>query len=447
MASLKFSQHLQQKQTMSMKQLLSPQMIQLLKTFQLSYNDLYQEAETLAQDNPLVDLRPDRLMSTGSTGQPRSSAAEDISSFEDSIKDPHTQNLTDTLMTQMELQYLEPTLEKIVITLIENLDNKGYLTDYTEVRDTLVKTLDIAPRKVSDGLKILQSFDPEGVGARSLKECLQLQLSQAELESQELTGLIKVVIQNHLEDLAEQRYDVIANKLDISSDAARLIHEYIRDNLQPNPAHEFSTNTARQLVTPSYEVSLDTHSEPSKLILNNLEERDGFQISLSSQYEKMLNDPALDAESKQFLTQKAADAKAFIDRVNKRHDNLNRLAEFVLYKQENYVRYGPHYLEPLSQKEVADYLAISSSTVSRILSSKHIRTPHGVVLFKTLCPRNHFGKTAERLKFLIQDLVDRHPTASDERLKEKLHNIGIPMARRTIAKYRAEIGLGSSYSR
>ena len=111
------------------------------------------------------------------------------------------------------------------------------------------------------------------------------------------------------------------------------------------------------------------------------------------------------------------------------------------------MHYGPLYLEPLLQKDVAKHLGLSNSTVSRIVSGKYIQTHHGMLALKQLCPRGHFGKTSIRLRQIVQDLGLRHPDHSDEKLRTLLRKMGLDMARRTIAKYRKLSGTASSYSR
>lgn len=439
------SQQMRQSQKMSMKQTMTPQLIQMFRTFQQGYGQLYEEVESFVQDNPLVEFDPGEMKFMPSLST--SMDSENLDYIENYASDFESKSLTDTLFLQLEMQYLSPILNKIVSRLIDYLTPEGYLEEYSKVQTKLAKELSVSPRKISEGLKILQSFEPEGVGARSLIEALHIQLKQIDLDSDTFYHQIHQVIQYYLEDLAEKKYERISTSLGISIEDVGLIHNFIKDTLHPIPAYEYDSKSPQQVIIPSYEVKLDHQFDPPKLILTNLETTKGFKISFASKYKEMLKDPQLDNKTQEFLLKKSRDAQLFMDRIRQRQENLDRLAQLVIFRQENYFRYGNYFLEPLSQKEVSDYLDISASTVSRILSSKYIRTPHGVVSFKTLCPRNHFGKTSERLKRLLRETLSRFPNYSDRQLKDYLHELGIPISRRTITKYRLDMGVHSSYSR
>jgi len=136
-----------------------------------------------------------------------------------------------------------------------------------------------------------------------------------------------------------------------------------------------------------------------------------------------------------------------MDHIQKRRENLDNLATFILSHQEDFVVKGTSRLKPLLQQEVADHLGLSPSTISRIVSSKYIDTPHGILPFKSLCPRRYFGKTKERLHQLIEDVLNENPTLSDEKIRALLQNQHIDIARRTVAKYRNELGIESSFRR
>ena len=127
--------------------------------------------------------------------------------------------------------------------------------------------------------------------------------------------------------------------------------------------------------------------------------------------------------------------------------SLNRLSEIVFHTQENFIRNGDHYLEGLPQKDLAMKLQLSASTISRIVTSKFVQTPYGTYPLKHLCPRKIFGKSANRIRFIIQDIAENNPHFSDEEIRQKLIQIDVPIARRTVTKYRLAAGVKSSYTR
>ena len=438
---MQFSQHQQQSQQQLMKQVMSPKLFQLFRTFQSSYHDLSQEAESFSQDNPVVDFTPPTF--SGSTPPASHRLAPD---FDSSIPDSSSSNLFDHLLTQLNSQHLPRTTHDVVLRLIESLDNHGYLQDYDCIKDSILSDFKISNRKLNECLSILQGMEPDGIGSRNLKESLLLQLDHYDLESDDLYQLIKQTIQSHLEALSNLDYSSISKHLAVPVEGVKHIHDFIKHNLTPHPASLYTASKSHELITPSFNVFLD-NSNSNLLEITNLEETSGFQLSLSQSQLKLLSDPNLDNESKTFLKDKIEQAQLFIERIKLRQESMNKLIHHISYKQFNFFKYGKHYLEPLPQKDIAEFLDISRSTVSRILSSKYVRTPHGVFPLKVLCPRNYFGKSSERLKYLINDLLARYPKYSDQQITFKLHDIGISIARRTVSKYRSLLDIDSSYYR
>jgi RNA polymerase sigma-54 factor len=184
-----------------------------------------------------------------------------------------------------------------------------------------------------------------------------------------------------------------------------------------------------------------------KVALTNLEQKMGLQVGLSQDHEKVLKDPQLDEKTKQFLEEKLKKAKELVENIQKRYENLEKLAAFVANRQRQFVEKGVAFLEPLLQKDIAGYLGISPSTVSRIVSAKYIQTPHGLFALKRLCPRSHFGKTSVRLQQIIKETIAKNPGLSDQKVSKILQSQGIQIARRTVAKHRLEGGVESAFKR
>jgi len=178
---MKFEQRFTQKQLMSLRQIMSPVMIQRMSQFGMSYDDLVRHVETTTKDNVFLKIsRQDTLKSQG--GQRVLSARQDYAGEEElsSAVDRHSNedSLVDYLNTQLKLENLGEKDTAIMSVLIEHLDARGYLLNYEEVRDQIVKDQNVAPRKVGEVLKILHTFEPEGVGARTLTECLRIQVQE-----------------------------------------------------------------------------------------------------------------------------------------------------------------------------------------------------------------------------------------------------------------------------
>lgn len=434
------NQNVTQSQIQTLKQLLSPKMIQMLGTFSLSYSDLVDQISEAAQENVFVEVsQNDELFSM--YGTKGSSSGSDFD-FTDSVS--QGTSLIGFIHDQIDLQHLGEKDTQILTYLADHLDSRGFLENYVELKVEISEHFGIQERKVHDMLKILQTFEPDGVGARSLKECLLIQVKHYDFDNQYLQELLTELIKDYLNDFENIDITTIADKMDIEPEGVEGLIAFIRNNLNPNPGIGYSSTQLNQHIVPSFEV----HLENGVIKIVNLEERHGVKITISEKYTQLIEDPNTDAETKAFLKQKLQAAQTLKDNLENRHKNLDSLIHYVVHKQTAFVHHGLLFLEPLLQKDIAQHLAISPSTVSRIVSSKYVRTPHGTFPIKALCPRSHFGKTSERLKLIVSELSEKHPTLSDEKLRKLLqHEFGLPIARRTVAKYRALSGVESSYNR
>lgn len=442
---MKLVQTVQLKQTLKLKQYLSPKLIQMLKLFNYSYTDLVEKVRDEVENNVLLEVsRFDQLTSYASKSLHQNDASfmgKDVSDF---LKDTKEEgSLYHFLDSQLKLENISEKDHAIASALIEEINPRGYLDNYAQLKPMLCQRFGISERKLLEVLGIIQTFEPEGVGARSLKECLLIQLDAHQFDDVRLRDIMKKIVSSHLDDLNADNYAKIAKELSIEAEGVKAVHEFIKQNLTPNPASNFSNTAFNMHIIPSFE----TRVENGKVIVINLEKTKGIEVTISSHYLKLLESKTLDADTRQFLTEKLEKAKELIETIQNRQATLNNLARFILEKQRTFLEKGLFYLEPLLQKEVAEHLSLSSSTVSRIVSSKYVQTPYGVISFKQLCPRRHFGKTAIRVQHIVKELADTYPTHSDQQLVALLKESGLDIARRTVAKYRHLAGVESSYSR
>jgi len=431
------------KQQLKLSQMLSPRMIQMLKTFQMSYADLAESAAHQVKENVLLEVVRYDNLSTEYMGRRKSSDSFQSKDFSEYTAAKSDKDRLDTyLMSQLDMEKLPPKDHKIAEFLISHINDRGYIDAWDKLSAEIQQQFSIDTRKLNQVLKVIQSFEPEGVGARTVSECLLIQLEQQDFDSERLRQVLKMVITSHLDALGEQRYDDIAKKLGVEPEGVEAIADFIRSNLNPSPGSSFSGADIAQVV-PSFEAYI----EDEKLVVVNLEETKGLQLGLNSRYMAMLQNPDTDKETKAYLEERFQKARELIDHIQRRRETIQRLAVYVIEKQRLFMHYGPLYLEPLLQKDVAQHLGLSNSTVSRIVSGKYIQTPHGMFALKQLCPRGHFGKTSIRLRQIVHDLGSRNPDYSDEKLRALLRKMGLDMARRTIAKYRKLSGTASSYTR
>ena len=433
------------KQELRLSQVLTPKMIQMFKTFQQSYDALNQSIEKVAQDNIFLDvIRFDELLPHSS--HRKMSSKESYVGHSDSMIDTNAdskKSLKEELYTQLTLERLGEKDQAIAKALIDEIDERGYIMNYPEVRDVITKQLNVKDRKVHDILKIIQTFEPDGVGSRSLKECLLIQVKEYNFESEALRDILHKVIQHHLEELGDQQYEKICSSLGIEEDGLRHLAEFIRENLRHNPAAEYSSDSFNQHIVPSFQVEYGE----AGLKLNNLERKKGIKVGIIEKYETILNDKNLDDDTKAYMKEQYQKAKELVENIEKRQQSLDDLAMYIVKQQTAFIEKGELFLEPLLQKDVAQVIGISPSTVSRILSSKYIQTPHGTYSLKQLCPRDHFGKTAERIKLMVIMFIQKYPHYSDRKIAFMLKLEGINIARRTVTKYRLSAGVDSKFKR
>jgi RNA polymerase sigma-54 factor len=422
--------------------MLSPRMIQMLRMLNLSYVELVEEIEKKSEENVMLELeRPDRLLE-----YLKHISTERISKKEIASEElPGIETLADTsetlevhLLKQLDLEETDEKEKKIAEALIGNIDQRGYIANYAEVSGTIKKELNTSQDEIDNVLKIIQGFEPEGVGARDLKECLLIQVREHNFESEDLEKILKKAIGSHLDDFAKKDFDRIAKALKIPKDGAVKLAEFIKNNLNPDPGSMFADRIP--CVIPSFSIV----KEKNKYKAVNLEKSYGPKLTISPVYEKMLKDPKTDAKSIEFLREKLEAAKDFLENIAKRHETIEKIMEMMITTQSAYFDGGKIDLKPLMQKNIAKELGLHPSTISRAVSSKYIQTPRGIILLKVLCPRDIKGLTGERIRKLIQDMVDsedkKNPLSDDE-IAEKLKSEGLSLQRRTVASYRKKMGI------
>ena len=419
-------------QKLSLKHRLNQKMIQMLSLFQKPYADLVEEIKDIQKENVFIEVvQQDQLFDYSGTSPKTSNHGDTDDPNYENILQQRDVTLETFLLDQLELLYLSERDHGIIEFLIKHLDDRGFFTNYTQLKSDCCQKFNVKDRKVGEMLKLLQEFEPDGIGARSIKECLLIQVDHYHFQDPELESVIKQVIQKHLDSLTEKNYEKISKKEMIPVEGVEAVAEFIRQNLNPNPGSNFSSGLSNHHIVPSFEVSWTSNG----IQLTNLESQHGIKIGLSSHYTQLLSTD-LDPETKAFLEQKKKQADELILNIQRRQENLDTIIRLILNRQSDFIQHGKPFLKPLLQKELKDHVDVSVSTISRILSSKYIRTPYGTMPLKDLCPRNHFGYTKEKLKQIISSTIYKHPTLSDQKITNQLNNQDIPIARRTVTKYR-----------
>jgi RNA polymerase sigma-54 factor len=433
-------QHAVQKQIQQQKAVLTPQLIQRFKYYYLSYSDLSSAIKAEAEHNVFIDIQQDdQFVKQSSTSKNDNQLL--TRSIADYATDKNSPNLHKYLHNQSSLINVSKDTKKALEALIDALDNRGYITNYAEHKKKIQQTTGLSDYIIDSALNTLQQFEPEGVGARSLEECLLIQVQQLNFESEKLMKTLSETIKNHLKNLADQRYDLISKALSIPEEGVKQIANFIKQNLNPNPGANFSSDTFNQHINPSFEITL----KDSQLNITNLEESKRIKFSLSPHYQRLLADPNTDETTKVYLKEKLNKAKELLDHVQDREQKLNTLITFLATEQKFFLEKGYDYLKPLLQKKVSEKTTMPESTISRLLSSKYARTPQGVIPLKLFCPRNFYGKTKQQFLYYIEEILKQNPKLSDQKIAHLLQEQNLKISRRSVTTYRHELGLGASY--
>ena len=300
-------------------------------------------------------------------------------------------------------------------------------------------------------LKEIQELDPAGVGARDLRECLFIQLKRQEKNSPAVE-LAKVIIQKYFEEFTKKHYEKISKKLGISDEELKPSIELIL-HLNPKPGNSMQeSNRTVQHVTPDF--MLVVENDELRLQLNS---RNAPELKISREYKGMLDHYAKlktkDQKAKealQFVKQKIESAKWFIDAIQQRNQTLMICMEAILTMQREFFLSGDETkLKPMILKDIADRVNMDISTISRMANSKYIQTPYGTYLLKyffaeSLSTDEGEEVSSREVKQILKDAIgaeEKKKPLTDEKLGKLLNSKGYNIARRTVAKYREQLGI------
>ncbi len=349
------------------------------------------------------------------------------------------QSLQDHLIWQLGVSAMDEKERTLGLAIIDAVDENGYLTaDLQSLADMANATLD----DIEDVLLLIQSFEPAGVAARSLAECLGMQLKSMDMAVSPYVDLL-----DHLEDLARRDFRKLRRVLKISEDELADAVSVIQ-SLNPKPGLAYGSDQASYVVP---DVFVRKHEGEWIVEINpdtvpNLRINRTYENSLSSR---------MSQKDKQFLTDNARSAQWLIKSLEQRSSTIYRVAESIVRFQKDFLDKGPEYLKPLILKDVADDIGVHESTTSRVTSNKYMHTPRGIFELKFFFSSSlgsNTGEThsSEAVKYKIKKLVEsesaRRPY-SDEKLAKLLSEQGIDVARRTVAKYRDALNIPSSSRR
>ena len=437
----------------SQKLILTTQLKQSLAILNMSRLEVEEEIRKESESNPLLEAEKNeegidwekyiKHMESVNIRQDKNDApysSENAVDFENMIRS--TSNLYDYLID--ELKYFKLTFEekRICKYIIDSLDEDGYLRiNDKEIYDELRVDASLFRRC----LDIVQQLDPPGIGARNISECLILQLERMGISN----NIVENIIMNDLELIGRNKLKDIAKKYKISIEKCKEAIEIIR-HLDPKPGRACSND---KCVYVQPDVIVDKID--GKYIVHT-NEKDVYNIKINDFYRNMMTDKDSDKEAKDFIKDRLNSAATLIKNIESRKSTILRIAEAIIDEQQEFIQKGEKYIKPMKMKDIADKLEIHESTVSRGVNGKYMLTPFGLYEFKFFfnaaleTDNSSEGASSAGIKRDIKDIIDgenKKKPLSDDAISKMLKEKGVSVARRTVAKYREEMGIPSSSRR
>lgn len=401
----------------------------------LSENPVLDRAEDWEALNRIAELKQRFLWMNNYAGR---SQAADLSSIQDlNAQEPASAEYLDTLefslKEQLEQTDIDPTCKTIALHLISMLDDRGFLNrdDYKELRRSLKE---LGPQ-ADKALEILQSLEPSGIGAFDLSSCLLLQLKRKGITE----GLVCDIARDFLDELAEGKIRTIAKRTNSSSEEILRAKEII-SSLEPSPASFYTAkHTATHYIIPDAYIVIE-NGKPQAVFSETCQP----ELSLNPYYLELYAKTD-DPETKIYLKEKIKQAKTLQNTLLRRKESFRLCLEYIMDVQKDFFTAGEA-LRPLMQNELAAFLGVNPSTVSRMLRNKYVQCARGTFpLSHFICRRVHsINISPPGVMDEIRSIIaaeDKSKPLSDERICQLLEDRGIPIRRRTVAKYRSELGI------
>lgn len=434
---------------------LNPQIKLNITLLQMPLAQLNEFIKQQVEENPLLNIENDEPLSN-----PNKTSEEDIKTYsefeadpiapgefstsqekyrENTISTPYT--LAEHLLRQLHLLSNYDYERSIGKHIIGNIDENGYLR--YSIKD-IAQSIATHPSRVEKVLLLIQTFDPIGVGARNLRECLLLQLKAKEDEC----SLTVRIVDKYLPYLEKKRYNIIAGKLKVSREK---IKEAVKEmaRLNPKPGRSFNAERTLPLIP---EAILRKNKNDYEVILNDWELP---RITLNDKYKKMLKQKDIPSDTKEYLRERLRASRILINGIHKRKETIQKIIEEIVYIQKEFFDKGILNFKPLTLEQIAKRIEKHKSTVSRAIANKYLLTPWGTHELKYFLNPGIKQKNGEffssrAIKSNIREIIahenKNHPLP-DREIADHLKQDGISVARRTITKYREQLKILPSLSR
>jgi len=483
------NQRLQQK----LLQKLSPQQILLMKLLQIPSVALEQRIKQEIEENPALELEEGQELEEkeeendfededeyDADVEEEYDSKDDEFDFDDYIDDyddmpdyktsinnsspddvrheiPFASSVSfqELLIQQLGYRKLDERKTKIGLYFIGNLDDSGYLSRPLEaMADDLLFALNIKTNKkeLTEILKIIQDFDPPGVGARNLQECLLLQIKRKQQENPDVDYLLPtMIIDRFFNEFIKKHYDKIIKRAEVTENELKdALAEILKLNPKPGDAVSDSTKENQYIIPDFIIQNIDGELELS------LSSRNMPELRVSRSYSEMLETFAeskktkTDKEALMFVRQKIDSAKWFIDAIRQRQNTLYSTMSAIMNYQKDYFQTGDETtLRPMILKDIAEIVSLDISTISRVANSKYVQTPFGTFLLKSFFSESMQTDDGEEvstreIKKILSDCIEaesKDKPLTDEQLTSILKDKGYNIARRTVAKYREQLNI------
>lgn len=431
--------HLNLKQNLS----LSPKLQQAIRLLQLSTYELDAEIQTALDTNPLLEINYDEECATEYKNQPNFEVSSDLQ---------HAPDLHDYLLWQLNLSPFSEHDYIIALTLIDSINEDGYLiTDLEDIRCTLSAQYptifnELNHVAIQSVLDRVQQFDPLGVGARNISECMLLQIHALKIDAK-LLNQCKLLINNYLDLLGKKHFAQLKEQMRINDTDLAAIIKQIK-NLHPKPGLIFAAQNTEYLIPDVlaakqnnlWNVSLNPTALP--------------KLRINANYAQIMRH-AQNAQDIMLLRKQYNEAQWLIDSIKNRNLTLLKVAQHIVQFQQDFLQHGEEKMRPLILQEVALALNLSESTISRITNKKYLHTPRGTYELKYFFSSNVITNAGElcsatAAKAIIKQLIAAEDSAqplSDQEVTNLMAERGIIIARRTVAKYRESLGIQASNQR
>lgn len=422
------------------KLVMTPGMLQSLNILRFTTGELNELIKKELMDNPALEQYADEYMNKS-----MSVTQKDVNLEEDNYEKYVSQGetLQDYLRLQLTVAVKSKRDREVGEFIIESLDDNGYMT--FSVKE-IAEKMSVDLENVQEILEIVQTFDPPGVAAVDVRDCLLRQLkTEGDTES-----LAKKILLNHIEDVAGNRLSAIAEKLDAQLEEVQQAVDLIK-SLNPHPGSTYESGRTVEYIVPDIFV---TEDENGLLIVED-NRKSTPTLMVSSYYKRIYQEAEDKDEIKEYLHQKLESAAALIRSIEQRRNTILKISEQIVDFQQEFFKKGEKHLKSMKLNDVAEALDIHQSTVSRTVNGKYLQCSRGIFELKyfftsKICGQMSGDVSSGSIKAYIKEIIageNSNKPYSDEKILDILKEKGFKLSRRTVAKYRDEMGIPSSSKR